>query len=153
MFLNIVIHLGAKHQNLKFKAQKVRAALCDIANGVIDTSSGMNEVKDLLLDKTYTGSEVIDFIEILDIIEILQNPMIDSIVSNMYYGPFERESFMKKSTLFKVLEEQMNNTPGEDPLVTRSFRLIGANHGFKSFKKYFKAHTKVIKEFKKDKSM
>ena len=153
MFLNIMIHLGEKHQNLKFKAQKVRAVLCDIANGVINTSSGMNEVKDLLLDKTYNGSEVIDLIEMLDVIEILQNPMIDSIVSNMYYGPYERESFMKKSTLFKVLEEQTNNTPGEDPLVTRSFKLIGANHGFHSFKRYFEAHTKPIRDFNKNKSM
>lgn len=97
MLLNIVISLSNKHQNLKFKAQKVRSSLCDIANGIIDTSNSMNEVEDMLLDKTYSGTEILDFIEILDIIEILTNPMIDSIISNMYLGPYERESFMKRS--------------------------------------------------------
>ena len=95
MLLNIVINVSNKHKNLEFKAQKVRSSLCDIANGVIDTSSSTNEVEDMLIDKTYNGTEVIDLIDILNIIEILQNPMIDSIVSNMYYGPYERESFLK----------------------------------------------------------
>ena len=95
MLLNIVINVSNKHTNLEFKAQKVRSSLCDIANGVIDTNSSTNEVEDMLIDKTYNGTEVIDLIDILNIIEILQNPMIDSIVSNMYYGPYERESFLK----------------------------------------------------------
>ena len=95
MLLKIVINVSNKHKNLEFKAKKVRSSLCDIANGVIDTSSSTNEVKDMLIDKTYNGTEVIDLIDILNIIEILQNPMIDSIVSNMYYGPYERESFLK----------------------------------------------------------
>ena len=72
--------------------------LCDIANAIIDASSNLTEVEDLLRDKTYGGTEVINMIVFLDIIEILQNPMIDSIVSNMYFGPYEREFFLKKST-------------------------------------------------------
>ena len=146
MLLNIVIHLSSKHQNLKFKAQKVRSTLCDISNGIIDTSTSMNEVKDMLLDKTYNGTEVIDLIEMLDIIEILQNPMMDSIVSNMYYGPYERESFLKKSTCAKVFDEQLAKTPGTDPLVTKSFKIFGSGHSYKSFKKYFKAQTKIFKK-------
>lgn len=51
LLLNIVIHLSNKHQNLRFKAQKVRSSLCDIANGIIDSSSNMKEVEDMLLDK------------------------------------------------------------------------------------------------------
>ena len=134
MLLNITIFLSDKHHNLKFKAQKVRSSLWDIANGIIDTWNSMNEIKDMLLDKTYTKIEIIDIIENLNLIEILQNPMLDSIVSNMYNGPFEREPFYKKSTWFKVFQEQIFNKPGSEELVTRSFRMIGVNHSFKSFK-------------------
>jgi hypothetical protein len=130
MLLNIVISISAKHQNLKFKAQKVRSTLCDVANGIIDTSTSMNEIKDMLLDKTYSGIVVIDLIEMLNIIEILTNPMMDSIVSNMYNGPYERESVLKKSTCYKIFEEQTLLRPGEDDFVSRSFKFVGADHKY-----------------------
>ena len=74
-------------------------------NSIIDATENINEVQDMLQDKTYSGTEVINMIAFLDIIEILQNPMIDSIISNMYYRPFEREPFFKKSTCYKLFEK------------------------------------------------
>lgn len=136
MLLNIIISLSGKHQNLQFKAKKVRACLCDIANGIINSSGSMNEIQDMLLDRTYSGIEIIDLVEVLDIIEILQNPMVDGIISNMYLGPYEREFFLKKSTLYKVFEEQTNETPGSESLVTKSFRIFEYKNTFSSFKKY-----------------
>ena len=152
MLLNITIFLSEKHLNLKFKAQKVRSSLCDIANGIIDTCNSMNEIKDMLLDKTYTKIEIIDIIENLDLIEILQNPMVDSIVSNMYNGPFEREAIFKKSTWYKVFSEQIFNKPGSEALVSRSFKLLGVNHNFRGFAKYFKSQTRIFRSFIKNKS-
>ena len=95
ILINISMNISMKHQNLKFKAQRFRSSLCDIANAIIDSSSNMNEVEDMLVDKGYSGIQVIDMIAFLDIIEILQNPMLDSIISNMYYGPYQREVFLK----------------------------------------------------------
>ena len=149
MLLNIVIHLSNKHQNLRFKAQKVRSSLCDIANSIINNSSNMKEVEDMLLDKTYTGIEIIDFIEILDVIEILQNSMVDGIISNMYLGPYERESVLKKSTCYKVFDEQMHSMPGTEALVTKSFRIFEFQNNFSSLKKYFKSQTKIFSCCKK----
>ena len=57
----------------------------------------MSDVEDMLTDRNYSGIQVIDMIAYLDIIEILQNPMLDSIISNMYNGPFQREIFLRKS--------------------------------------------------------
>ena len=108
----------------------------------------MNEVEDMLVDKNYSGTQVIDMIAFLDIIEILQNPMLDSIISNMYYGPYERELFLKKSTLYKVIEEQTNSSPGTDSIVTKSFKVFGFNHSFKTFSKYLKTKTRVFKRWK-----
>ena len=148
ILLNISINISKKHQNLKFKAQRFRSSLCDIANSIIDSSSNMNEVEDMLVDKNYSGVQVIDMIAFLDIIEILQNPMLDSIISNMYYGPYEREVFLKKSTLYKVIEEQTNSSPGTDSIVTKSFKVFGYNHTFKTFSKYLKTKTRVFKRWK-----
>lgn len=86
-----------------------------------------------------------DFIELLDIIEILTNPMLDSIVSNMYSGPYERESVLKRSTCYKVIEEQMDNGPGSEALVTKSFRIFEYKNNFNYLKKYVKSQTKTFK--------
>lgn len=120
MLLDIVLFLAEKHQNLKFKAQQVRTTLTDIANQIIDNSASMNEVEDMLLDKTYNGVEILDIIERLNIIEILVNPQVDSIVSNMYLGPYERESVFKKSTLYQVLQEQTSNS-ADIQIATKGF--------------------------------
>ena len=105
----------------------------------------MNEVEDMLVDKNYSGIQVIDMIAFLDVIEILQNPMLDSIISNMYYGPYQREVFLKKSTCYKTIEEMTNNSPGTDSIVTKTFKFFGYNHSFKILQKYFKTKTKVFK--------
>ncbi|CAI2387331.1 unnamed protein product [Moneuplotes crassus] len=153
LLLNISIGIKTKHQNLKFKAQKFRSTLCDIAHSVIDTASNMNEVEDLLRDKTYSGMEVLDLIAHLDIIEILQNTMIDSIISNMYFGPYERETFLKKSTCYKIVEEQVREEPGTEGLVTRSFKIISFKNNFKGLKKYFKIQTKLCKKCRRKDGM
>jgi len=145
MLLNIVIHLSTKHQNLRFKAQKVRSTLCDLANAIINSCSNVKEIEDMLLDKTYTGTEIIDMIEILNIIEILQNARVDNIVSNMYLGPYERESILKKSTCYKVFEEQLNDSPGSEALITKSFRIFECKNSYSSLKKYFKAQTRIFR--------
>lgn len=51
MLLNISIHISTKHQNLIFKAKRFRSILWDIANSIINSSSNMNEVEDMLVDK------------------------------------------------------------------------------------------------------
>jgi len=95
----------------------------------------MSEIQDMLLDKTYSGIEIINLIESLDIIEILANPMIDSIVSNMYVGPYERELFLRKSTCFKVIEEEILADPGSNSVVTKSFRIFEYGNCLYSLKK------------------
>jgi len=87
-------------------------------------------------------------IDILNIIEILQNPMIDSIVSNMYYGPYEREIFLKKSTCYKIIEENTSSIPGDDSIVTRSFRLFGFNNKYSALSKHYENQTKAFKNCK-----
>ena len=146
--LNICIHVSTKHQNLIFKAKRFRSTLCDIANSIIDSSSNMNEVEDMLVDLNYSGIQVIDMIAFLDIIEILQNPILDSIISNMYYGPYQREVFLKKSILYRVIEEQTHNAPGMDGIMTKAFKMWGVDHSFKAFSSVFKLKTRVFRQLK-----
>ena len=96
MFLNLSIHISSKHKNLIFKAKKFRSTLWDYANAIIESSLNISDVEDMLTDRNYSGIQIIDMIAYLDIIEILQNPMLDSIISNMYKGPYQREIFLRK---------------------------------------------------------
>ena len=108
----------------------------------------MNEVEDMLVDVNYSGIQVIDMIAFLDIIEILQNPILDSIISNMYYGPYQREVFLKKSILYKVIEEQTYHAPGMDGIITKAFKIVGIGHSSKTISSLLKSKTKVFKQIK-----
>jgi hypothetical protein len=68
----------------------------------------------------------------------------------MYNGPYERESVLRKSTCYKIFEEQTRLRPGEDDLVTRSFKVVGANNKYIGFKKTFANQTKIFKQCKKN---
>lgn len=138
MLLNFSNFIGKKHQNLKFKAQKFRSTLWEIANTLIDSSSSIDEVEDMLLDTTYNGVEVINMIEYLDIVEILQNPLIDNIVSNMYLGPYERENFIRKSIWFKIIDEHLLSNSSTEISTTNQFILFETDGCFKYFMKYLK---------------
>ena len=141
--------MSTKHQNLIFKAKRFRSTLCDIANSIIDSSSNMNEVEDMLVDINYSGIQVIDMIAFfLDIIEILQNPILDSIISNMYYGPYQREVFLKKSIIYRVIEEQTHNAPGMDGIMTKAFKIWGIGHSFKTISTILKTKTRVFKQLR-----
>ena len=148
MLLNISLHICAKHQNLIFKAKRFRSTLWDIANAVIESSSNISEVEDMLTDRNYSGIQVIDMIAFLDIIEILQNPMLDSIISNMYNGPYQREIFLRKSVWYKVIEEQTYHAPGVDGIISKAFKICGINFSFKMISNVLKIKTKIFKQLK-----
>ncbi|CAI2387514.1 unnamed protein product [Moneuplotes crassus] len=63
--------------------------------------------------------------------------MVDSIVSNMYLGPYERELFLNKSTCFKVIEEEIMSGPQSKSLVTKSFRIFEYGNCLGSLRKQF----------------
>ena len=102
----------------------------------------------MLTDRNYSGIQVIDMIAFLDIIEILQNPMLDSIISNMYNGPYQREIFLRKSVWYKVIEEQTYHAPGVDGIISKAFKLFGINFSFKMISNVLKIKTKVFKQLK-----
>ena len=52
----------------------------------------------MFLDKLYNDIEVLDMIAYLNNTEIMQNSVIDAIISNLYYGPYEREFFLNSSS-------------------------------------------------------
>ena len=77
-------------------------------------------------------------IEYLDIVEILQNPLIDNIVSNMYLGPYERENFIRKSIWFKIIDEHLLSNSSTEISATNQFILFETDGCFKYFMKYLK---------------
>ena len=150
MLLNITNFISKKHQNLKFKSKLFRSTLWDTANAIIDSSSSINEVEDMLRDTTYNGIEVINMIEYLDIIEILQNPLMDNIISNMYLGPYEREYFISKSIWYKIIDEHMHLYGDTKVVSANPFKLFEINNSFKHFAKHFKNNTKLFKRCKRE---
>lgn len=57
----------------------------------------------MLFDKTYSDVLVIEYLAIYDVVDILKNPIIDNVVTNLFSGSFQINSFMEKSTCFSIV--------------------------------------------------
>ena len=56
---------------------------------IIDNSTHVDEVEDMVLDHLYNETQIIDMLAYTNNVPILQNSVIDTIVSSLYYGPYE----------------------------------------------------------------
>jgi hypothetical protein len=52
----------------------------------------------------YDGQNVIDLIAELNLTRLLENPIMDNIISNYWEGPYERKYFLEGCSSFKVLK-------------------------------------------------
>jgi hypothetical protein len=90
----------------------------------------------MVLDKMYNGIEILDMLAYLNSIPLLQNPMIDVIISNMYYGPYQREFFLINSLCFEILYQEVRYFPGKDTEMTNKLTICSYRPKIKSSKKY-----------------
>mmetsp|Transcript_5226 Transcript_5226/g.6191 ORF Transcript_5226/g.6191 Transcript_5226/m.6191 type:complete len:124 (+) Transcript_5226:1297-1668(+) len=102
----------------------------------------------MIIDKSY-NIEMLDLMAKLDIIEILQNPVIESIVSDLNRGIHARENFMCKSLAFKALLESVENLGGKQLENVRKLSFITSHQYFdeQSFRKSIEIakHKKLLK--------
>lgn len=87
----------------------------------------MREVEDLLLDKLFNNVEVIELATQLNLIEILQNHVVESIVSSLYMGKYVRESIFNKSLVYNAMMEGVENVPGKDARAIRKLSIFSYN--------------------------
>ena len=121
MILDVLNRLKLMYPLLQFKIDYVEKVLSIAANSLIKWWTNINEVEDMFLDKLYNDIEVLDMIAYLNNTSILQNSVIDAIISNLYYGPYEREFFLSSSNWFRVIQNEVQYTPGSDYLYENNF--------------------------------
>ena len=96
-----------KHRMLKFKGRKLIVNLCEIADAIVNESNSLKDIEEMLFDVTYSGIKLIDLVAIEDISGILKNPLIDIVVSNLYVGTFELDSFLEKSISYNIVSKNL----------------------------------------------
>lgn len=97
ILLYLLRKLKFTYPMLLFKVDELSTILNDYAVCIIDNSTHVDEVEDMVLDHMYNGTQIIDMLAYIDNVPILQNSVIDTIVSGLYYGPYERQWFLKHS--------------------------------------------------------
>lgn len=97
VFLFLLTRLNKMYPLLKFKIEELSVILNKIAIEIMVNSKNIADVKDMILDYMYNGTQIVDMLAFIDNIPILQSQIMDSVVSNMYYGPYERQFFLKNS--------------------------------------------------------
>ena len=93
----------------------------------------MKEVEDLLIDKLYSGEETIEVFARLKVTEVLENEILDSVVSNIFQGRYVRETIFAKSTAYQALLEGYYNIAGEDYEAINALAIVEYRHEYSTF--------------------
>ena len=67
----------------------------------------------MVKDKFYSGLEVIDLIAYMNITELLQSDIMNTIVSNYWEGPYEKQNVWEMCSGFQLLSKVYNDTEQE----------------------------------------
>jgi hypothetical protein len=110
----VIRFLVGKHPILEFKGKNIRSDLANIANHIIYLNTDLKSVEDVLVDKMYSGTTVIDLIGNIELIELLTNSLLDSVVSNLHVGSYQREFFMERSLCFDVVQNEISYDPDNE---------------------------------------
>lgn len=110
----IIQHLVKLHPSLSFKGNKIRETLTNIGNNILHKNTDLAEVEDIINDVLYSGTKVIDVIANNSMSEFMNNPLLDSVVSNIYVGSYQRDFFLKKSLPYHILEKEFDFDPDDD---------------------------------------
>ena len=110
----IIRYLITKHPILEYKGKKIREALCSIGNHIIYLNTDLKSVENTLVDKIYSGATTIDLIANIELIELLTNSLLDSVVSNLHIGSYQRNYFMDKSLCFQIVQSEINYDPDNE---------------------------------------
>lgn len=89
----LIMHLNkslvAKLAFIRIKVERINSQLIYLGKKIIDSMTSPRDVEIMLLDTTYHGWEVIEMISDLNLIELLECPVIDNVLSNVWQGPYE----------------------------------------------------------------
>ena len=151
VMMTIINQLQETYPLLKFQIDILQEGLQNVGSHIIKNSKSVEDVEDLLLDKLYNGIEIIDMVAYLNIIPILQNPVVDVIISNMYYGPYQRDSFLKNSMSFQVIYNEVSFFPGKEVTASSKMSVFKFKQG-KRIKKKNKRNIYEIDEGDSDDS-
>ena len=125
LFIEIVLMLISKYPNLRTKGEKIKLEMISVVKHVQDQIDNENTMRQIFYDKEIQNREVIFIIGSRDLIEIEENKNMQSIINDIWIGPFILESNLISSTssLFKLL--QMGITSKRDnELLNRPHMLI-----------------------------
>lgn len=105
----LVIYLLNKLQRTfaDLKISDVKKKYVEIVSIILENWDNIWEIQSMFKDKWLNGWEVIDLVCYENINELLSNQAISLIVSETWYGPFYRKTFMIPSTWYQVIASKV----------------------------------------------
>ena len=86
--------------------------IISLGKTIIQDSQNSRDVEDMVNDTIYNGEQVIDQIAYLNVIEWLNDPVMDSIVTNFWNGPYELDPIWKSSTNYRIIDAVVEEHSG-----------------------------------------
>lgn len=94
--------------NIKLGKQSVKESYYKLINLLLEKNEELRVVEDILNDECYNRHQVVDLIAYRNLIPVLHNSKVNSVITDFWRGPYERNSFMNDSYNFQVINKAMN---------------------------------------------
>ena len=91
-----------KFPGVSSKALRIHGILIKVGISLIETINSTELLKDICEDTLFNGSTVIDMIAHFDLVELLENPYMDNLISQYWTGPYENYFFLRPSFSYRA---------------------------------------------------
>ena len=78
---------------LVFKTMGIIDMAVEICNAIIEETATGEDIENLIEDRMYDGEQVIEWIANLNVVGLLQSPIMDNIISQYWEGPYEKDYY------------------------------------------------------------
>jgi len=118
IIMNISLRLKARYVNLDKGIERMLSRYIELFTILCNSWGDLYKITKALEDKMYNGQMVIDVITQNNLIQLLKIPKVSLMVSEIWEGKYELESFMNCSLnyqIFKSIILRQKNMIGYDP--------------------------------------
>lgn len=110
LILNILKKLEYKFSTIKLDNQKVKDRYLELIDLLLERIEEVKLVEHILTDLCYNNHQVVDIIATQNLISIMNNPKVNSVITDFWRGPYERNSFLSDSYNFKIIQKLVNGS-------------------------------------------
>ena len=110
LILYMLIKIDKTFPNFRLDNHQVKEKYYKLVNLHMAKFDEIHHVHNLLEYEMYNGMQIIDAIAHEEMIKLLDNPKVISVITDFWRGPYERQWFIEESFTYKIMIKTFTDT-------------------------------------------